>query len=212
MNPVKGAESCQTLQLMGFYNGFQRNSLPSVRERYDGKAIKNRAVMTLSSVPATLSDSDYVIVGLAHCFTKQDGNVVPVKILEPVPSAYFEALVKGVPTSYGALYSLQLGELFKDEQPIVTNLPVDPKDVQFCEDFVERALAAARTYQTRADIQAKVPHGQAFSDVNFSTEKKRILNASHKVTTEDKCKAAQIYPHDSLGYSCSHPDNGINKP
>jgi hypothetical protein len=153
--------------------------------------------MTLSSLPTKLSDSDYVIVGLAHCFIKQDGDVVPVKILEPVPSAYFEALMKGVPTSYEVLYSMQLGELLKDEQPIVTNLPVDPKDVQFCEDFAERSLAAARTYQDREDIQATVPHGQAFSDVNFSTEKKRILNAVHKVTTEDNVKQHQ-YTHMTL--------------
>ncbi|MEM8612636.1 MAG: hypothetical protein AAGF93_11505 [Cyanobacteria bacterium P01_H01_bin.105] len=153
--------------------------------------------MTPSPLPTALSDSDYVIVGLAHCFAKQDGDVVPVKVLEPIPSAYFEALVKGVPTSYKILYSLQLGELLKDEQPIITNLPVDAKDVQFCENFVERTLAAARTYQSKADIQAQVPHGQSFSDVNFSTEKKRILNASHKVTAEDNVKQHK-YTHMTL--------------
>ncbi|EKV02932.1 hypothetical protein Lepto7375DRAFT_5200 [Leptolyngbya sp. PCC 7375] len=153
--------------------------------------------MTLSSPSTVLSDNDYVIVGLAHCFMKQDGDVVPVKILEPVPSAYFEALVKGVPTSYKTLYSLQLGELVKDKQPIVTNLPVDPKNVQFCEDFVERTLAAARTYQTRDDIQAKVPYGQSFSDVNFSSEKKRILNSVNNVTAEDNVKQHK-YTHMTL--------------
>ncbi len=153
--------------------------------------------MTLSSPPATLSDSDYVIVGLAHCFTKQDSAVVPVKLLEPVPSAYFEALTKGVPTSYKVLYSLQLGELLKDGQPIVTNLPVDTKAVQFSEDFVERTLAAARTYQGRQDIQTTLPYGQAFSEVNFSTEKKRILNPSHRVTAEDNVKQHK-YTHMTL--------------
>ena len=152
--------------------------------------------MTLSSVPAALSDSDYVIVGVAHCFTKQDGNVVPVKVLEPVPSAYFEALVKGVPTSYKTLYSLQLGEIVKDEQPSATHIPA-ATDAQFCEDFVERALAAARTYQSKAEIQARVPHGQEFSEMNFSTDKKRILNASHKVTADDNVKQHK-YTHMTL--------------
>ncbi|MBX2862514.1 MAG: hypothetical protein KTR27_03095 [Leptolyngbyaceae cyanobacterium MAG.088] len=150
--------------------------------------------MTLS--PA-LSGSDYVIVGLAHCFIKQDGDVVPVKILEPVPSAYFEALLKGVPTSYKALYGMHVGDLLKDDQPIVTNLPVDTKDVQVCEDFVERALAAARTYREKADIQTTVPHGQVFADVNFSTEKKRILNVAHKVTADDNVKQHK-YTHMTL--------------
>lgn len=153
--------------------------------------------MTLSTVPAALSDSDYVIVGLAHCFAKQDGNVVPVKVLEPVPSAYFEALVKGVPTSYKTLYGLQLGEIVKNDQPTASPLLGDVSDAQFCENFVERAMAAARTYQTKSDIQTTVPHGKAFSEVNFSTEKKRILNASHKVTTEDNVKQ-HAYTHMTL--------------
>lgn len=153
--------------------------------------------MTLPSTPTVLSDSDYVIVGLAHCFTKQDGNMVPIKILEPIPSAYFEALKKGVPTSYKVLYGKQLGELIKEQQPIVTNLPVDPKDVQFCENFVERLLAAARTYQTKDNLQTLLPPGQTLTDINFSTEKKRILNASHKVTAEDNVKQHQ-YTHMTL--------------
>lgn len=153
--------------------------------------------MTLPSPPTALSDSDYVIVGLAHCFIKQDGNVAPVKILEPVPSAYFEALTKGVPTSYEVLYSLQLGRLLKDQQPILTHLPVDTKDIQFCEDFVERTLAVARTYQSRKDIQATLPCGQVFSEVNFSTEKKRILNAANRVTADDNVKQHK-YTHMTL--------------
>ncbi len=153
--------------------------------------------MTFSSPPTSLSDSDYVIVGLAHCFVKQDGGVVSLKLLEPIPSAYFEALTKRVPTSYEALYGIQLGELIKDKQPILTNLPFDTKNVQFCEDFVERVCAAARTYQTREDIQMLLPHGQVFSDVNFSTERKRILNVSHKVTQEDNVKQHK-YTHMNL--------------
>ncbi|MEM1240985.1 MAG: hypothetical protein AAGI45_14175 [Cyanobacteria bacterium P01_H01_bin.26] len=155
------------------------------------------ASMTISPPPAALSDSDYIIVGLAHCFAKQDGNVVPIKVLEPVPSAYFEALLQGVPTSYKTLYSLRLGEILKGDQPTANHLPAGSRDAEFCQNFSERALAAARTYQTRADIQEKVPHGESFSDVNFSTEKKRILNASHKVTAEDNVKQHK-YTHMTL--------------
>lgn len=154
--------------------------------------------MTISSPPDTLSNSDYVIVGLAHCFIKQDGNVVLVKILEPVPSAYFEALVKGVPTSYKILYGLQLGQILNhNQQPTSNQLSGDAIDAQFCENFVERALAAARTYQTKPDIQETFPYGKTFSEVNFSTEKKRILNSSHKVTAEDNVKQHK-YTHMTL--------------
>ncbi|MBT9313758.1 hypothetical protein [Leptothoe kymatousa] len=154
--------------------------------------------MSLSSMPTALSDNDYVIVGLAHCFTKQDGNVVPVKILEPIPSAYFEALLKGVPTSYKALYGLKLGEIVQDAQPIKpsSNIATDD-DVAFCESFAERAKAAARTYQSREDLQKSVPYGQSYEGVNFSTEKKRILNSTHQVTAEDNVKQHK-YTHMTL--------------
>lgn len=153
--------------------------------------------MTLSSIPNALSDNDYVIVGLAYCFTKQDGNIVPVKILEPVPSAYFEALLKGVPTSYKTLHGLKLGDIVQDTQPIKPCLTVDTHDAAFCENFSERARAAARTYQTREDLQRSVPYGQTYDNVNFSTAKKRVLNATHQVTTEDNVKQHK-YTHMTL--------------
>ena len=148
--------------------------------------------MTLSSSP-----SDYVLVGLAHCFTKQDGDVVPVKVLEPVPSAYFEALVKGVPTSYKALYSVCLSELLQENEPMMEQLPAEAQEANFCENFAERALAAARTYQNKIDIQTQLPYGHVFSEVNFSTEKKRVLNAVHKVTAADNVKQHE-YTHMTL--------------
>lgn len=153
--------------------------------------------MTLSSIPTALSDNDYVIVGLAHCFTKQDGNIVPVTILEPVPSAYFEALLKGVPTSYKTLHGLKLGDIVQDAQPTQPGLTVEANDAVFCENFAERAKAAARTYQTRQDLQRSVPYGQTYDAVNFSTDKKRILNATHQVTAEDNVKQHK-YTHMTL--------------
>lgn len=153
--------------------------------------------MTLSSVPAELSDSDYVIIGLAHCFVKQDGKVVPIQVVEPVPSAYVEALFKGVPTSYETLYGAQLGEVVNDSQPTLDHLSLGPSNVQFCENFVERTRAAARTYQTRTDLQTTLPHGQSFSEMNFSTEKKRVLNAAHHVSADDNVKQHE-YTHMTL--------------
>ena len=153
--------------------------------------------MTLSSLPNALSDHDYVIIGLAHCFTKQDGNIVPVKVLEPVPSAYFEALLKGVPTSYKTLYSLKLGEVIQNAQPVKLHSTIEADDAMFCENFAERAKAAARTYKTREDLQHSVPYGQRYEEVNFSTDKKRILNATHQVTTEDNVRQHE-YTHMTL--------------
>ena len=118
-------------------------------------------------------------------------------VLEPVPSAYFEALAKGVPTSYKAVYSVHLSELLQENGPTIMHLPAEAQGADFCEDFAERAMAAARTYETKTDIQAKLPYGQVFSDVNFSTEKKRVLNAVHKVTAADNVKQHK-YTHMTL--------------
>lgn len=153
--------------------------------------------MTNPPVPTTLCDSNYVIVGLARCFTKEDGNVAPVTVVEPIPSAYFEALIKGVPTSYETLFSLQLGQVVEDNRPTANHLPEAMKGAQFCENFVERVAAAARTYQAKPHVEAQLPLGEAFSNINFSTEKKRILNASYKVTAEDNVKQHK-YTHMTL--------------
>ena len=148
-------------------------------------------------MPLSSSSNDYILVGLAHCFTKQESGVVPVKILEPVPSAYFEALVKGVPTSYKMLYSTRLSALLEENGPTTAHLPAEAQAADFCENFAERAMAAARTYQGKPGIQAKLPCGEIFSEVNFSTEKKRVLNTVHKVTAADNVKQHK-YTHMTL--------------
>ncbi|MEM6251886.1 MAG: hypothetical protein AAF821_03090 [Cyanobacteria bacterium P01_D01_bin.156] len=153
--------------------------------------------MTLSSKPTAPSDDDYVIVGLAKCFRKQDGNVVPFNVLEPVPSAYFEALLKGVPTSYSTLYGVKLGEVIQDTQLSKPLSMRASEDTVFCEHFIERANAAARTYQNKELLQRSLPHGQSYEGINFSTDRKRILNATHTITAEDNVKQHK-YTHMTL--------------
>ncbi|MGB3208170.1 MAG: hypothetical protein WBB28_24565, partial [Crinalium sp.] len=59
-----------------------------------------------------ISADDYLVLGLATCFYKEDGEVLEVKIIEPIPSAALEALIKGIPTSYQMAYATTLGEVF----------------------------------------------------------------------------------------------------
>ncbi|MGL4618387.1 MAG: hypothetical protein ACRCZS_04925, partial [Chroococcidiopsis sp.] len=59
--------------------------------------------MTTATVYANapeLSPEDYVAIGLATCFVKEDGEVRDLEIIEPIPSAALEAIAKGIPTSY----------------------------------------------------------------------------------------------------------------
>jgi hypothetical protein len=133
-----------------------------------------------------LTKDDYCVFGLAICFLKQEGELEKVAVLEPIPSAALEAIVKGIPTSYEFARAMSLGEVFQDDNPqIPSNLP---DNAQLCENFVERAIAATRTYKNQPHLQGLIPLGSQKDDLNFCLEKKRILNAVHVVRTEDNVK------------------------
>ncbi|MFM8309953.1 MAG: hypothetical protein ACKN87_23720 [Microcystis aeruginosa] len=141
-----------------------------------------------------LTKDDYCVFGLAICFLKQaypelgrrEGELEKVAVLEPIPSAALEAIVKGIPTSYEFARAMSLGEVFQGDNPqIPSNFP---DNAQLCENFVERAIAATRTYKNQPHLQGLIPLGGQKDDLNFSLEKKRILNAVHVVRTEDNVK------------------------
>ncbi|NEQ29477.1 MAG: hypothetical protein F6K04_00475 [Leptolyngbya sp. SIO4C5] len=150
---------------------------------------------TAYSNATDLTPADYLVVGLATCYTKEDGEVSEVTVVEPVPSAYLEAVLKGVPTSYRSLHGTTLGEVVVGDRPQM--IAAAGAEVQFCSDFASRAFAAARTYQSRPSAQALVPVGTDLTEINYSTEKKRILNAQNIVSPEDNVKQHE-YTHKVL--------------
>lgn len=143
---------------------------------------------------ADLTTEDYVVLGLATCFLKEDGQLSEVKILEPIPSAALEAIVKGIPTSYQQAYATTLGAALSNP---ASSLPPDFASAQLCDDFQERAIAAARTYKRRVVAQEHIPGGSTRSDFKYSVERKRILNSQRLVTTEDNVKQHE-YTHKVL--------------
>jgi hypothetical protein len=144
---------------------------------------------------ADITAEDYVVLGLANCFVKDEGEVHQVKVVEPIPSAALEAIIKGIPTSYEAAYATTMGATLVDAEP---QLPDGfPASAQFCDDFAYRATAAARTYKTRAIAQTHIPTGTTKSDFNFSTERKRVLNSERIIKTEDNVKQ-HAYTHQNL--------------
>ncbi|MEM9904273.1 MAG: hypothetical protein AAF921_04530 [Cyanobacteria bacterium P01_D01_bin.44] len=153
--------------------------------------------VTLFAEAPDLADDDYVVVGLATCFKKDAGEVQQFTILEPVPSAYLEALLKGVPTSYQSLHAMTLGELITAEGNPQLPTAAQAAGAHLSQNFVERSLAAARTYKSRPSAQTLVPLGTETQKLNYSTEKKRLLNADHVVTAEDNVKQHQ-YTHMTL--------------
>jgi hypothetical protein len=141
-----------------------------------------------------LSDA-YIVLGLATCFLKEEGQVYEVKIIEPLPSAALEAILKGVPTSYSMACGTTLSTVIVGD---ALQRPGDfPEEAQFCDDFVYRATAAARTYQSRPTAQNYIPPGTVYREFNYSTERKRVLNSTRVIRTEDNVKQ-HAYTHQVL--------------
>lgn len=150
---------------------------------------------TLATSAPDLGADSYVVIGLATCYLRDDDEIQEVTVVEPVPSAYLEAVFKGVPTSYQSLHATALGAILPEEASI--KLPaVVPLEARLCSDFSERLIAAARTYKARKSAQL-IPIGGSHTDVNYSTEKKRILNMEHLVSPEDNVKQHE-YTHKVL--------------
>ncbi len=142
-----------------------------------------------------LSKDDYLVVGLATCFIKEEGDVHEVKVVEPIPSAALEAIVKGIPTSYEMACGTTLGRVLTGETP---QRPDDfPSMAQFPDEFAERAIAATRSYKSRPSAKNHIPLGTIRQDFNYSTARKRVLNAENIVRKEDNVKQHE-YTHKVL--------------
>ncbi len=135
-----------------------------------------------------LSAEDYCVLGLATCFVREEGEIEQLTVLEPIPSASLEALLKGVPTSYKSACSKTLGEIFQEDTvQIPSDLQADG-EINLCDRFAERVAAAARTYKSRPEAKEHIPFGTVKQDFNYSLERKRVLNTSRAVSTEDNVK------------------------
>jgi len=48
-------------------------------------------------IPADLAADGYIVIGLATCFIKEDGEVHEVQVLEPIPSPLWKRSLKVSP-------------------------------------------------------------------------------------------------------------------
>jgi hypothetical protein len=138
-------------------------------------------------IPDDLTPDSYLVLGVAHCFYKADGEVNAVKLIEPIPSASLETLMKQVPTSYEVACALTLGSVFTANGVEIPNL-LGGYGAQLCIDFGERAIATARTYRAHPHLQDLIPLATIYRGFNFSLEKKRLLNAKRVIRDEDNVK------------------------
>lgn len=131
-----------------------------------------------------LSTSAYVVMGVATCFRRTEDDLESIKVLEPIPSAYLESLCQGIPTSYEVIMATTLEEVQSDTFMAQSNLV----DVHLCENYRDRLIAAARTYHDRPAAQSLIPLNTQRTDLNYSIEKKRILNVKNIVKAEDNVR------------------------
>lgn len=137
-----------------------------------------------------LHADDYCVFGLATCFLRDEGEVKQVQVVEPIPSAALEAILKGIPTSYRFACAKSLAEFYSEQ---TVQIPTEfPREAQLCENFTDRVVAAARTYKSRPEARQYIPLGTTKDDLNYSLERKRILNAQNVVRVEDNVKQ---HPH-----------------
>lgn len=146
-------------------------------------------------VQLELSENSYVVLGLATCFLRLDGETTEIQVVEPVPSAYLETVLKGIATAYSVLWSTTLAEAMAN--PTV-GLMVDQQPTpQPCEDFAERLEATARSYIHRPQATQLIPPGEPFTGINYSVEQKRVLNTKNKISKSDNVKQHK-YTHQVL--------------
>ncbi|MCC0178819.1 hypothetical protein I4641_17765 [Waterburya agarophytonicola K14] len=147
--------------------------------------------MTTGTVFAQASDldrEDYCVLGLATCFVRDDGEMQEVRIIEPIPSAALEALIKGIPTSYQLACSTTLGEVLSSDEVQIPQALQSNEKIELCDRFAERLAAATRTYKSRPEAKELIPLGTSKQDFNYSLERKRVLNNSRVVSNDDNVK------------------------
>ncbi|RFP58060.1 MAG: hypothetical protein BJG00_010590 [Limnothrix sp. CACIAM 69d] len=152
--------------------------------------------MSLPSHATDLSNQDYLVLGLATCFLKEEGELQSVSLIEPIPSAALETILQGIPTSYQWAIALPIEAALAASA--AGQLPEGfPPESHWCADFEPRAIAAARTYRSRPSAQQHIPIGQRRTDLNHSVDRKRVLNANSVVRPEDNVKQ-HAYTHQVL--------------
>lgn len=147
------------------------------------------------SIPADLAPQSYVLMGVATCYMRQEGETLALEIIEPIPSAYLETLVQGTPTAYRQIWgsTLEAALAFDPASLVLDN----GAKAQPCADFEQRVVAAARTYLSRPQAAATIPVGTRRQDLNYSTAHKRILNPKNRVSRADNVKQHK-YTHEVL--------------
>lgn len=145
---------------------------------------------------APLTSQNYIALGMAKVFTMQEGgSPAPLYLVEPLTAGTLETLQLGVPTSYIRVLASTCGAVFDDAQnptdidvASLQKLTDGFEGYQICEDFIERATAAARTFRRRPEAAMFLQVDQTSEELNFNTERKRIMDLHYEPSFDDNVK------------------------
>ena len=138
-----------------------------------------------------MSQLNFVALGLANCVIRDSENQLQeIQVIEPIPSASLATLVQGIATSYCLVKGFRIDELLDNTQEVI--FPTDfPEKAALAQDFKERLLAAARTYQNCDAESLPIQIGQELS-LNNPLPQRRVLNQQSIVTDSDNIKQVII--------------------
>ena len=132
---------------------------------------------------SNMSSNSFVVLGLASCFIREENKLLPVEVIEPIPSATLLTLLEGIPTSYSLLIPSSLEEAQTAFEK--GHLSAFPGSARFGENFIERLNAAIRTYQTNPQAAERL---DAPLNLNNPAPQNRILNLSRSISDADNVK------------------------
>ena len=161
------------------------------RERQKPRATKfvTRAGSENHGQDPEWSDDDYVVLGLAHCFRKdENGKLVDAFVVEPVTAGTLECMENGGVTCYKCVTATTLGVALKEDLSL---LPGEFLSGSICDEFNFRAKCASRTWKRdhpQQNLLHIVPKDGVKSEYNFSLQDKRVLGVEVVVNDSDNIK------------------------
>ncbi|CAI5974616.1 unnamed protein product [Closterium sp. NIES-64] len=192
----KDAVSCPSVSFRN--SAFCQGSISRAAFRATSAKVSVRAVSASarSVVVANLTgenpdwnDDDFVTVGLAHCFVKdENAKLQDMFVIEAIPAGALECMDNGGVTCYTHVTGTTLGVVLKQDASL---LPAEFSNGVFAEDFDFRTKCASRTWKRQhpqEHLLNLVPLGTVRSDFNFSVEDKRVLNMENVVDDSDNIK------------------------
>jgi len=145
--------------------------------------------MQSADYASSLGKDQYLVIGLAHCFEKnEDGKLQDMMLLEPVNAPAMECMAVGARTSFKQVAGVTYGEALSRD---VNAFPEEFRTARFCEKWAYRCEAAARTWMrphAQDNLMDLVPLGGQRGGFNFNLDDKRVMNMTNEVKDEDNIK------------------------